>query len=129
MQTVNQTSKESTSKRKKKLDEISLDSQPIRLRLMTRNDKIAYVNCKTVKKISKKNSIFASLLLEMCQILQALHGADHFAQTMKSRALEARLLALQRERKEKILMLVKSDKFERTMMWHIEDELLCYKQK
>ena len=26
-------------------------------------------------------------------------------------------------------MSIKSDKFERTMMWHVEDELLCYKQK
>ena len=66
-------------RKKKKLDKISLDSQPMRLCLITHNDKKVYINCETAKKISKKDSIFASLLLEMHQILQALQEANHFA--------------------------------------------------
>ena len=83
---------------------------------MIRDDKMAHVNCEAVKKISKKELIFASLLLEMRQVLQALQEADHFAQTMKSCALKAGLLALQREGEEKMPMLVKSGEFEKTMI-------------
>ena len=70
-------------RKKKMLDKTSLNSQLMRLRLMTCNDNMAHVNCEAAKKISKKESIFASPLLEMCQVLQALQKADHFAQTMK----------------------------------------------
>ena len=59
-------------KKKKKLDKISLDSQLMRLHLVTNNDKKAHINCEAVKKIPKKELIFASLLFEMHQILQAL---------------------------------------------------------
>ena len=103
-------------KKKKKLDKTSLDSQPIRLCLVTHDDKNAYINHEAAKKIFKKESIFASLLLEMHQVLQALQKADHFAQTMKSCALKAGPLALQEEREEKIPMSVKSGKFKRIMM-------------
>ena len=68
----------SKRKKEKKLDEISLDSQPIRLRLMTRNSKIAHVDCEAAKKIFEKESIFAFPLLEIRQVLQALQKADHF---------------------------------------------------
>ena len=119
----------SKKRKKKKLDETSLDSQLMRLRLMTRNDKMAHVNYEAAKKISKKELTFASLLLKMYQVLQALQEADHFAQTMKLCALKAGPLAPQREEEEKMPMLIKSGKFKRTMIWHMEDKLLCYKQK
>ena len=96
---------------------------------MTCDDKITYVNCEAAKNIFEKESTFASLLLKMCQVFQALQKADHFAQTMKFCALEAGPLVSQGERKEKILMSVKSSEFKRTMMWHVEDEFLCYRQK
>ena len=114
---------------KKKLDETSLDSQPMRLYLMTCDDKMAHVNCEAAKKISEKESIFASLLLEMRQVLQALQETDHFVQTIKLHALEAEPLALQGEEEEKIPILVKSDKFEKIMIWHMKDKFLCYKQR
>ena len=88
----------------------------MRLCLMTCNDKIAYVNCETTKKISKKELIFAFLLLEMCQVLQTLQEADHFTQTIKPYAFKAEPLDSQGERKEKMPMLIKSSKFKRTMM-------------
>ena len=103
-------------RKKKKLDETSLDSQPMRLYFMTRDNKMAHVNREAAKKISKKESIFASLSLKMRQILQALQKTDHFAQTMKPCALKTGPLAPQRKRKEKMPMSVKSGKFERTMM-------------
>ena len=56
-----------------------LDSQPIKLHLMTCNNKKAYVNYETAKKISKKELIFASLSFKMRQILQTLQKTDHFA--------------------------------------------------
>ena len=59
-------------KKKKKLNETLLNSQPMRLCLMTCNDKMAHVNRKATKKISKKELIFASPSLEMRQVLQAL---------------------------------------------------------
>ena len=74
-------------KKKKKLDETSLDSQPIKFCLMTCNDKMAHVNREAAKKISKKESTFASLLLKICQVFQALQEADHFAQIMKPYAI------------------------------------------
>ena len=101
----------------------------MKLRLITRNDKMAHVNHETAKKISKKGLIFASLSLDMHQVLQALQEADHFVQTMKLCALKAEPLDPQREGEEKMLMLVKSGKFKRTMMWHVKNELLCYKQR
>ena len=103
-------------RKNKKLDETSLDSQPIRLRLMICNDKMAHVNCKAAKKIFKKKSIFASPLLEMRQVLQALQEADHFAQTIKPCALKAGPLDSQKEGEEKMLMSVKSGEFERTII-------------
>ena len=65
-------------RKEKKLDETSLDSQPIKLRLMTCDSKMAYVDCETAKKIFEKESIFAFPLLEIRQVLQALQKADHF---------------------------------------------------
>ena len=52
-------------RKKKKLDETSLDSQPIRLHFMTHNDKMAHINRETVKKISKKELTFVSPLLKI----------------------------------------------------------------
>ena len=103
-------------KEKKKLNKILLDSQPIKLCLMTCNDKMAYIDRKAAKKIFKKKLIFASLLLEMHQILQALQEVDHFAQTMKLCTLKAGPLAPQKKREEKMPMSVKSGKFKRTIM-------------
>ena len=74
-------------KKKKKLNETSLDSQPMKFCLMTCNDKMAHVNCEAAKKISKKESTFVSLLLKMRQIFQTLQEADHFAQIMKPYAI------------------------------------------
>ena len=116
-------------RKKKKLDETSLDSQSMRLCLMTCNDKIAHVDCEAAKKIFEKELIFAFLLLKMCQVLQILQEADHFAQTIKPRALKAEPLDLQGEGKEKMPMLIKSGKFKKTIMWHVENKLLCYKQR
>ena len=65
----------------------------------------------------------------MRQVLQALQKADHFAQTMKPCALKAEPLAPQEEEEEKMPILIKSDKFEKTIIWHVEDKLLCYKQR
>lgn len=69
----------SRGKKKKKLDKTLLDSQLIRLYLVTHNDEKAHVDCETAKKIFKKESIFAFLLLKMRQVFQALQKADHFA--------------------------------------------------
>ena len=46
---------------------------------MTHNDEKAHVDCEAAKKIFKKESIFAFLLLKMRQVFQALQKADHFA--------------------------------------------------
>ena len=119
----------SKGRKKKKLDKISLDSQPMRLHLMTHNNKMAYINCEAVKKIFKKESTFASPSLKMRQVFQALQKADHFVQTMKLCAIKTGLLAPQRKEEEKMSILVKSDEFEKTMMWHMKDKLLCYKQR
>ena len=116
-------------KKKKKLDEILLDSQPIKLRLITCDDKMAHVNREIAKNIFKKESTFASPSLKMHQVLQALQEADHFAQTMKLCAIKVGPLAPQWEGEEKMPMSVKSGEFKRTMMWHVEDKLLCYKQR
>ena len=91
--------------------------------------KRVYVNHEAVKKISKKELIFASLLLEMHQVLQTLQEADYFVQTIKPCTLKAGPLAPQGEGEEKMSILVKSGKFKRTIMWHVEDELLCYKRR
>ena len=96
---------------------------------MTHSDKITHVNYEAVKKISKKELIFASLLLKMRQVLQTLQKADHFAQTMKPHTLKAGPLDPQGEGEKKMSMSVKSDKFERTMIWHVKDEFLYYKQR
>ena len=76
-------------RKKKKLDETLFNSQSIRLRLMTRNDKMAHIDCEAAKKIFEKESIFASPLLKIRQVLQALQEADHFVQIMKPCVLKA----------------------------------------
>ena len=48
---------------------------------------------------------------------------------MKLYVLKTGPLALQREGEERMPMLVKSGEFERTIIWHMENKLLCYKQR
>lgn len=113
----------------KKLDETLLESKPMRLHLVKSDDEKAQVNREAANKIPEKESLFASPTLEMRQLLQALQMADHFAQTMKPRAIKAGPLAPSKEWEEKMPMSVKSGKSKRTMMWHAGDKLLCYKQR
>ena len=48
---------------------------------------------------------------------------------MKLHALKTGSLVPQGEGKKKMPMLIKFGKFKKTMMWHVKDELLCYKQR
>ena len=48
---------------------------------------------------------------------------------MKPYALEAGPLAPQGEEEERMSILVKSGEFKKTMIWHVEDKLLYYKQR